>query len=211
MTNPETDHRAHETQIRALSANLRAASTLDDVKTCLDEMLPDVGFDRYTYLAVDVGAGQDRGLSQIEQDATFLTNLSPTWLARYLERKYFDCDPVAHACSSSRSPVIWTQSQYPAAVTESAQEMMDDAAAHGICRGVSIPVHGFAGELGILSLYSALPDEAFLAAVDAHEIALQRLAFELHDVIHRRFVKRAAGASVTEIVLRDRSARGPRQ
>jgi hypothetical protein len=191
-----------EAQVRSVIAQLQTLDSLEDIKACLNRTLPPMGYAYYTYLAVDIGARQDRGLALVQTDSIVLTNLEPPWRKRYVERRYLESDPIVLACYRSRSPLIWSALDRAEELQPEQQEMLADAAAHGICRGITIPVHGFAGEVGILSLYSAVPDEAFLTQAQSDELSLQRMAFALHDLIHRRFVRRSAGVAVVDFAIR---------
>jgi hypothetical protein len=193
---------AFEARMQQLTAAVRASTDLAELKQVLDETLPLLEFRHYTYVAVDIGLRQDRHLGSISQDALCLTNLDPVWTRRYHEQGYFKSDPIVRACAAGRAPVIWTVSAVRGGLGDEAELMMADAEANGIARGISVPVHGFAGELGILSLYSDLPDEVFRPLAQRQELVIQRLAFTLHDVMHRRFVSREAPRAVQDILIR---------
>jgi LuxR family quorum-sensing transcriptional regulator LasR len=59
--------------------------------------------------------------------------------------------------------------------------MMCDAWENGIRRGLTVPIHGPQGEVGVLSLNSDLSDNEFYRASDAHQYDIQVIAHYFHD------------------------------
>jgi hypothetical protein len=161
--------------------------SLEGVREELERCSFDFGCHRYTYVYTDIGLHQDRKILQIEADAEFLTNLDPLWTRRYLERQYFVIDPIVQACYQSRMPVIWSSDSLPLGLDERVNEMLLDAHQNGLQRGISVPIHGFAGSFGIFSLYSPADEDEFQEWATARSFEIQRFAFWFHDFFAARF------------------------
>ncbi len=88
----------------------------------------------------------------VESEFSFQhSNYSPIWLNRYDDEKMGYIDPtVAHTMTKS-TPLIWSSEVF----REGRQtEMYEEARSHGIRSGVTFPIHGVYGELGILNCVS---------------------------------------------------------
>ncbi len=79
------------------------------------------------------------------------SNYSSEWLNKYNEQKLGYIDPtVAHIATKS-TPLIWS----PDVFSQCGQEhMYEEASSYGLRSGVSLPIHGMNGELGILCCVS---------------------------------------------------------
>lgn len=91
-------------------------------------------------------------------DLAFLqSNYSPEWLNKYDKDKLGHIDPVVFHCVAKSTPLIWTPDIFS---VRRQKELYEEACGHGICSGVTFPIHGSCGELGILSFASEInPDQ----------------------------------------------------
>lgn len=71
------------------------------------------------------------------------------WRERYVSANYIDIDPVMLHCRRQATPLIWAPHLFSAGA---ARHLMEEARGFGLKAGVSFPVHGVGGELGVLSL-----------------------------------------------------------
>lgn len=87
------------------------------------------------------------------------SNYSSEWRERYDRNGFASLDPTVGHCLTSSLPIVWE----PAIFSQPAQRAMyEEARNYGIRSGVSLPVHGPRGEVGLLSFASdAEPDDAF--------------------------------------------------
>jgi LuxR family quorum-sensing transcriptional regulator LasR len=87
------------------------------------------------------------------------SNYSPEWRERYDAERLAYIDPTVAHCMSSSMAVVWTPELFAA---PRQKEMYEEACAHGVRSGISLPVHGPNGEFGVLSFASdARPDAHF--------------------------------------------------
>lgn len=163
------------------------AKTLDDVRQELAKCAAAFGCREYTYLFTDIGLHQDHSMKEIELAAEFLTNLNADWTKRYIDRQYFSVDPIVRACYQSRMPIVWSPESAMDDIDPQVTDMLMDAYDNGLRRGISVPIHGFAGSFGIFSLYSSADEEEFRAWADAATFDIQRFAFWFHDFFASRF------------------------
>lgn len=110
------------------------------------------------------GLGRDLGYEQtllaifpdrhapIEAKFAFLhSNYSPDWRNRYDEEKLGYVDPTVSHCINKSLPLIWSPEIFSA---QKQKEMYEEACGHGLRSGVTLPIHGAKGELGILCFVS---------------------------------------------------------
>lgn len=105
------------------------------------------------------------------------------WLDRYWREQYFAIDPVIAHCTKKLLPIAWhelTPGSLPAS-----RRMMNEAGEFGLRSGVSVPVHGPRGELGILSFASS--HRARSEDLERAKPAVHLLAGYVHEAVRRAF------------------------
>jgi len=118
-----------------------------------------LGFDRVLY-----GVVSSRSTPF---EAAFLrSNYANDWRERYDRSGFAYVDPTVAHCLSSSLPLVWEPGTF---ASSDSQALYEEARAHGLSSGVTLPVHGPQGEFGVLSFASdARPDaDARRAAVAA--------------------------------------------
>lgn len=76
------------------------------------------------------------------------SNCAPEWEQRYRERSFDQVDPLLKHCFRSRMPLIWDPAFF---VAPAQREFHDEASAFGLNRGVTLPLYGLKGEVGMLT------------------------------------------------------------
>ena len=93
------------------------------------------------------------------ENAFVQTNYSTEWRDRYDAERFAYVDPTVGHCLVSTLPIIW---QPDAFGTEGGRALYEEACSHGMRTGVTLPIHGPNGEVGLLSLASdTAPGEKF--------------------------------------------------
>jgi LuxR family quorum-sensing transcriptional regulator LasR len=106
------------------------------------------------------------------ESAFLRSNYSDSWRERYDRSGFAYVDPTVSHCLASTVPIIWEPGTFNANREQAA--LYEEAAAHGIRSGATLPVHGPQGEFGVISFASdARPD---LAAQRATSEALPMLS-----------------------------------
>ena len=106
-----------------------------------------------------------------------------SWLDRYWAESYFAVDPVVGYCSHHVLPIDWAK--LTPRISAASRRMMSEATEFGLCSGISMPVHGPHGELGILSF--ARSDAGVRSRAETHHAlaVIQLLSGYLHEAVRR--------------------------
>lgn len=135
-------------------AELASFTTVKSWRDRIFDLGKDLGYER-TLLAIF----PDRNVP-VEAEFAFLhSNYSPTWRSKYDEEKMGHVDPTVAHCATKSTPLIWSPELFSA---RREKEMYEEACGHGIRAGVTLPIHGPNGELGVLCFVSDTnPDRHF--------------------------------------------------
>ena len=87
------------------------------------------------------------------------SNYAPEWLNKYIAEQLHLIDPTFQHCLRKSIPQIWS----PRIFSEGKpKELYEEACSFGLKSGVSLPIHGAKGEMGLLCLVSdSRPDNRF--------------------------------------------------
>lgn len=93
------------------------------------------------------------------ENAFTRSNYSAEWRHRYDASGFAYVDPTVVHCVTNTLPLIWMPSTFGNGVPGT---LYEEASAHGIRSGVTLPIHGPQGELGMISFASDIrPDTPF--------------------------------------------------
>lgn len=81
------------------------------------------------------------------------SNYSAEWRDRYESNGFHYVDPTVVHCVANTLPLIWAPSTFGSGQPGA---LYEEASAHGIRSGVTLPIHGPQGELGMISFVSDL-------------------------------------------------------
>jgi LuxR family transcriptional activator of bioluminescence operon len=130
------------------------ATSLDGLASELHKITSAIGFQHYLY-----GSHVKMPNGDVFQ---YIFNGYPgKWMEKYLSSGYIHLDPVVdYCCTSNKSmPLLWQDNIFD---TPQRKEFMEDARAHGLSSGVSIPVSA-TNEVAVFSVANPIDN------VDAHE------------------------------------------
>lgn len=109
-------------------------------------------------LGCDLGYEQTRlailpdPTSPMEAEYAFQhSNYSSGWLNKYTADKMHHIDPTFSHCLNKSIPQVWSPEIFAAGKPK---EMYEEACGYGIRSGVTLPIHGARGELGIVCFVS---------------------------------------------------------
>lgn len=106
-----------------------------------------LGFDQVLYGMV--------GSRHAQFERAFLrSNYSSAWRELYDAARLAYVDPTVGHCLSSTLPIVWEPAIFDG---PEGSALYEEACAHGIRTGVTLPVHGPNGEFGVLSFASDAP------------------------------------------------------
>lgn len=110
--------------------------------------------------------------------AVFLQNYPHPWVMRYKQRHYFRRDPVFAIGRTFVEPFAWSDPRFLALLEPDQLAIVEDAAAHGLRYGVTIPLHGprrYSASCSLISQSADIDgDKVYLAqryALTAYEAA----------------------------------------
>jgi len=189
--------------VETVLADLETLKSEGDIRKKLAATFDAYGYNYYTYAGIDADEIRDATPGQqFLSELIYLSNLKAEWVAHYLESDYAHIDPVVRTCTESRLPIRWDERFKANSRSAFESQMMDDAWENGLRRGLTIPVHGPRGELGIFSLNSDLCDTEFHKITEARKYEIQVLAYHFHDAIQRKL--KAEKIAALPVPLTDR-------
>ena len=111
------------------------------------------------------------------EDAYVRSTYSPTWRRTYDEQGLVHIDPTVSHCATRAAPLIWSPDIF---TTAPQQSMYEEARAHGLRAGVTLPIHGPNQEAGMMCFVNdSNPTDAFWRHVN---VALPNLVL-LRDLV----------------------------
>lgn len=130
-------------KVRWLIDMMEAAQDEQMIKSALRSFAHSCGYDRFAYLQTE-GA----------QVRTFNSYPRP-WEGNYLRSDYSRIDPVVTEAKRRRDVFFWTADDWPDRGSSALRRFRDEAIAHGIRCGVTIPVEGSYGSAMMLTFASS--------------------------------------------------------
>ena len=135
-------------------AELMDCNSVSDWRNLIFKLVNDLGYDQ-TILAIF----PDRN-TPLKTELAFLhSNYSTEWRSRYDAQKLWYIDPAVTHCTCKSIPQLWSPEIFS---TRRQKEMYEEACSHGIRSGVTLPIHGTYGEMGILCFVNdTIPGKRF--------------------------------------------------
>lgn len=101
------------------------------------------------------------------------------WVARYKSENYFEFDPIVERCSKTVLPMDWSEFR---ALTPATTRFFAEAEKYGVgSHGVSVPIRGPNGELGLFTITANLSDAEWTLFKQYKLPALFTLGHYFHD------------------------------
>ena len=155
---------------------LSAANTLEALTAQCRAHSEALGFDSFVHAL--------RLPTQLSQARLVMLDGYPSgWVSHYFAQSFAASDPVMSWCTKHVVPVRWSELRI--APGSQGERMMLEAGDFGLRDGVSMPLHGPHGELGILSIAINRPTAAADAITQRALPFVQMLASHLHEAVRR--------------------------
>lgn len=139
----------------------------------LEKICQDLEFDVANFGVLNLKTGQIQGFSTYRED----------WKRHYTEESFHLKDPTLHAAFRSVAPVDWSRM----VGSTGYDEVFNRAADFNLPRnGVSIPVRGPFGEIGLLCAARDCPDREWDLLRKQTIVTLQQSAVFLHDGLSQK-------------------------
>jgi len=132
---------------------LMSASSKDEVMLQVGQMVKLLGFERFLYAVVPKFSAPD--------SVIFLHSTYPDeWRKHYDSQNLRSNDPTVAHCFKSMSPFVWKPESFQ---TLQQKMLYEEASSFGLRTGVTLPIHGLSGEVGMLTcVRDELPGPNFL-------------------------------------------------
>jgi len=119
---------------QAFAEAAKRMTCLGELTGLLDEVARELGFDCVTLMHHPRRAAPGQPLIAF-------STYPESFVAMALERRYVADDPVLVACERRVAPFDWSEAPRLVAMTERRREILEAAAASGLRRGLTIPIH----------------------------------------------------------------------
>jgi LuxR family quorum-sensing transcriptional regulator LasR len=98
---------------------------------------------------------------QASLETAFLrSNYAPRWRSAYDAGKFLHFDPTVAHCVWNTLPLVWSPEIF---VAPRQRDMYEEASGYGIRSGITLPIHGPEGELGMICFVTdATPGKRFM-------------------------------------------------
>lgn len=122
--------------------DLMCRNTVEDWRSQVFKLGNDLGYEQ-TLLAIT----PNPNIPPEAEHAFFHSNYSPDWRKKYDAEKRGYIDPTIFHCMGKSIPLVWSPEIFS---TREQKEMYEEACGYGLRAGVTLPIHGASGELGML-------------------------------------------------------------
>jgi len=137
--------------------------------------------------------------TQFEQ-AFLQSNYSAEWRDHYDAERLAYVDPTVGHCLTSTLPFVWEPETFS---TDEGRALYEEACGYGIRTGVTLPIHGPNGEVGMLSLASdAPPGDKFTRQVE-HTMGSLTLVRDYAFASSVPFSQQGGGEAVPRLTRRE--------
>lgn len=164
-----------------LTERINGARDLKEIHEACHEITHALGFESFLY-CVHIPVSLTRPYQFI------LSGYPKQWRERYDEQQYLAIDPVMAHARNSLIPLVWADIEQG---TTQVRQLFWEAADFGLHHGLTLPVHGRAGEASCLSFSgrTSLPDNSH-ARLDVMRRA-QWFGMYIHETVRRIALTRA--------------------
>lgn len=153
---------------------LRSVAHREDLYPALSELCTGYGFTHMTFLVVHAGTATST-------PPYFCTTYPDAWTAAYVDRGYFEIDPVIDVMRLGFLPVDWSALDWR---SRPVGRLFKEACSYGIgSQGLTIPIRGANGERSLFSVTSNLPRRQWIRLRDSRVHEMQLLAHYLHETV----------------------------
>lgn len=157
-------------RVQEVVSRLKEAHNLDSLKILYARILADLGISRFTYGGVRLPRSGST-------EPVVLTTYPENWVQQYVECGYQAVDPVVRTGLASFLPFSWAEIK-PSMKRQ--REMLEEGRCAGLISGMSVPIHGVAAEMALISLSSEMSTNEFGRFLNFHAHSLHVLALHFH-------------------------------
>ncbi len=166
------------------SSCYRDSDGAEHISDRIGALLGEFGLDHYSYMVLKPPPD-----IRFDVTKTLSTSYPEAWISHYMSERYYLLDPVAVLTQRTARPFYWGQGRFLHRFKKRQRQVFDEAREFRITYGLTIPIRGARGELGVFNVVSS--DQKHLVDVTrgAHE-HLFCAAFDTHDLMMKRHTSR---------------------
>lgn len=162
-------------------------ASIGDLDALLADTISRLGFQYYSYVTARV-LGEDATRTE---NPIVIGNYDPAWLEHYTSNSYQYVDAVLAAGTRTRSAYVWGGDRFIRTQSGDYRKMMLELREFGVLRGLTVPVHGYAGESGFLSVSVGEREKCFQKLVKRNHHQISMISQLTQDIAIEKFVRRA--------------------
>jgi len=163
--------------------NLRDLQSPEEFRDCWSNIADRHGFSSFTYVGIRIGRDRLSELIGHKRIPVYLTTVDPKWEEEYILSGFFGSDPIVRAAIARPIPIVSLDLVKHQALAEAGRLIMNRAHDFSVSKALTIPVHAFGGEIGIMSLYSSESGTEFYRCIEAFQHTLHILTVHFHTVV----------------------------
>ena len=135
------------------------------------------------------------------QDDIHLVRYPKDWVDYYHDRDFWMVDPTLRMATQQIEPFAWRDLVRSHSISSAERSFMESAAEAEIRQGLTIPVHGFFGKSGFVTMYGEMADVGPQSVAQLHNLGVY-----FYDTARRSVERRTGGAErdVTTLSTRER-------
>lgn len=148
---------------------IHGTSNVDALSDAMAEMAGTLGVVGFAYVS---------SLTFGPRPPPYITTYPGQWVRRYLDRRYYEIDPVFKRAQSSAIPFAWDRGAPDVRVSSEQQRLFAEAREFGIAGGYTVPIPDGTGDVATLSFATGQENE--LPVEDRGLLHLAAVYFHLH-------------------------------
>lgn len=188
-----------QVELERVLGSLAGQQTRDGFAAALSAAVAGHGLDVFTYLGVRL-----RRYPRTPSDTPFfISTYPPEWIRRYDEQHYVHVDPVVSLGLGAARPFYWSEAMARGA-GQRGRQLFAEAASFGIRQGVTLPVHGPAGDFAMITFASNERDGRYARELKDSMWLLQAISLAAHDAIGRHLLGEGTAGSAITLTPRER-------
>lgn len=129
--------------------------------------------------------GRDRlsGSAHHKRIPVYLTTVDPKWEEHYVVSAFFGSDPIVHAALRRPIPIVSLDLVRHQTLSDAARLVIDRGNDFSLSKGLTIPIHAFGGDIGIMSLFSSESENEFYKCISVFQHTLNIMAIHFHTLV----------------------------
>lgn len=150
-----------------------AAASPEDVFGLFRDAIGSFGYDNIAFAAVTAAA--QSVITPGRSDPALVVSCPQPWIDHYVRERYQEVDPCLLLAPNKLKPCSWAETLAHETLSAKQRRMFVEAREAGLNNGISIPVHGPAGECYVVSLASGSPATNMPPAIGTMQIFATQL------------------------------------